>query len=171
MNFEREFTKLIKKCEEMMNEVGLELPFINYKLNGRLTACLGRCKRRNNFGDVSYEIELSRKYFEAYLKDGRIIDIKDTMLHEMCHAMPDGFSHGSGWTNYTRKINERFGMDIKRLGEIDEVIMKVRLESGGFIPIICEKCGYEFAVRKNTKAGRNISGCTHTGCGGHFRIK
>lgn len=159
------FRELIGDCERKMVECGFNLPKIEYKLNGRLSRKIGCCKRVSG----KYVIELSTKHYIGYVTAGNMAKIVDTLLHEMCHAMPGGFNHGEGWLRYVRVINRKYNMNIKRLAPIDEVISKMLEDT--HVDIYCESCKNQAKLSRRSKAFKNLNNYHCNKCGGKLRFK
>lgn len=158
-----EFFKLIIECQNEVNECGLEIaPHIDYTLNNRLSI-RGRCIKVMS---DTFEVQLSGRHFKEYFARGEYDTIKGIILHEMCHAMPNGFNHGTTWKAYADKLNKRFGYNISRLAEMDDVSSKIK----GLTHIVyCRFCDEEFATSK--KAHENINRYRCSKCKGELERK
>lgn len=168
------FRGLVSECEQMMKECGFTLPRIQYLLNPKKINRLGMCSKNRRTGAIT--IEVTQDYFDKYLAKGDFHSIKDTILHEMCHALPNGNGHGVGWQKNASIVNKKFGFDIKRLASCDDVVRSV-FESKIKYVLTCQKCGQEYKYQKKSPTvawvmkfpfdGRYTCGC----CNGELRAK
>jgi predicted SprT family Zn-dependent metalloprotease len=162
---EREFKKSVEKCKEIITACGFTLPTkIEYKLNYRFTAKFGQCKLQHS--TQKYTIDIAGKYFEAYLEAGQVKEMEDTILHEMCHALPDGMTHGYGWTKYTKVINSKFGYNIQERATHDS-ISRSALDTA---ILLCDKCGRKHIITKRMKAYKNPQNYKCV-CGGKLHLE
>jgi len=79
---------------DLMNQNGLD--DVKFKFNRRKNA-LGICRYRNG---KAVSIELS-SYWTEHLEEEHV---KDTILHEIAHALTPGDHHGSKWKAVAQKI-------------------------------------------------------------------
>ena len=163
------YHELTKECEEMIKACGFDVPYIHYSLSPTKGSWLGRCIiQRNYFSDDDITIKLSARYFEAYLKTGQIEKIKDTILHEICHALPNGAGHGYQWKRYADVVNRKYGYDIKRLAETDETIKTEKLKTAKYM-FVCESCG-QIIIRQRESNFTKRYQLYHCGkCKGSFK--
>jgi len=157
------YKELICDCEKMMQNCGFVLPKINYGFNKRLSS-VGVCKKRRE----GVTIELSKPYYDARLKNNDIKSIKSTILHEMCHAMPNGGGHGYGWKKYVNTINRKFGYDIKRLADDSESINEVSKSKAKY-QFVCEDCGEVINQVRMSKFVTDYERYTCAKCKGKFK--
>lgn len=141
---------------------------ITLKLNNRLTRVVGRCTMYSN--DL-YKIEFSRKIFEKYVDNNMHFEILNTLVHELCHALPDGMDHTGMWRVYADKVNQKYNLRISRLAEDDPVLKQVSKEMRSKIPhgdLTCVDCGHVYNVSMRTKAW-NHTERFHCKCGGKLK--
>mgnify|MGYP006398886169 FL=1 len=143
MNEQQELDRIVKKCEEIMIGCGLTLPAgITYNLNSRFTRAMGRCEYHGSYGGKpKYVIQIAKRYFDAYMESGDMTKMEDTVLHEMCHVLPNCFNHGYDWERAVNKINRKYGYNIKRCYDVDEVVKSVKMEIHPSAEVFCPKCG------------------------------
>lgn len=152
------FFATVKKCEEMAKETGLTLPTgIVYKMNGRFTRTLGRCSKKTTRGYVTHTIEVSEKYFTECVNTGNIFMIEDTLLHEMCHALPKCMNHGEEWQRAANRINVKFGYDIKRCCESNDITTRVLFANCDTTTIHCAGCGKDYTKKSNSVIVKNVT--------------
>lgn len=164
------FNELVKECEDIMKDCGFTLPTnITYSLNKRFTRTVGRCTRKSK---NVFKIEYAKNYLDGYLECNDYMAIKDTILHEMCHALPNGFNHGEVWKRYAKVINDKYGFDIQRLHEYDavseQVREKVKRNASPKATVECNVCSREYKVSSTGKIIKNLSKYRCM-CGGNLR--
>ena len=100
--------------------------------------------------------------------------IKNTIIHELIHCIPDCNNHGKEFKRYAKLVNDKLGYNITRVGNKKEDYRKSgqvlqENDSKNRYQIICEKCGqtyYRQRIAKNfTK--KYLCGI----CKGRFIIK
>ena len=155
---------LVGECKDMIEDCGFNLPYIQYEFDNA-TKRLGQCQRRGN----NYKIKISQNYFEEYIKNGEEEKIKDTILHEMCHALPNGMNHKSQWQFYANKVNRLFGYNIKRLADSDDVSTKIVQNSANYI-IECLNCGHKYYYQRMTSKLKNLNNCSCGKCKGKLQL-
>ena len=97
--------------------------------------------------------------------------IKNTILHEIIHCLPNCSNHGEEFKKYAHYINRKLGYNISRLGDknkdLEQSNIKVEDEKYNY-KIECLKCGY-FFYRK--KLNVNYSAKYRCGkCNGKFMV-
>lgn len=160
------FQRLVTECEAMIAECGFVLPKISYSLSSRMHRAIGRCRRKRVNGEFKYFIILADCVYTERLKNKEIKQIKQTILHEQCHALPNGMNHGENWKRYVNVINKRYGYNIKRHTEMDDTIReatKDKKESIKYI-ITCDNCGAESRYRRKPKVLNYLDECTCKRC-------
>lgn len=88
--------------------------------------------------------------------------VKDTILHEIAHALTIGHGHDSIWRNKAIEI----GCDGKRCYSLEEVVTPEDTYT-----YVCSKCGYEF---KRYRKLRDYGSRWHKRCGsveGRLKLK
>lgn len=112
------FDACVEECKEIIKQCGFTLPEIEFSLKDRKSRTLGlHIYHRDS---DTHEIQIMLPYFREFLKLKDFHSINDTMLHEMCHALPNGDNHGEGWKRYTRVVNSKFGFNLGRLVQDSE---------------------------------------------------
>ena len=82
-------------AQDQLRKWGLDKQGWTFRVNGRLRKTLGRCYHS------SKHIELSK----MYLENGKPEHVKDTILHEIAHALAGpGTGHGREWKQWCRKV-------------------------------------------------------------------
>jgi hypothetical protein len=142
---QKKFDDMVMRCEGMMRDVGFELPKgIKYSINKRLTSTLGRCIRKG----TQYRIEIAHYVMEASVVSKDETQAMDTILHEMCHALPNGWSHGEIWKRYADKINRTYGYNISRLATLSDTEKMIMNKGKVMKLIICKSKACKFEIEK-----------------------
>ena len=99
--------------------------------------------------------------------------IKNTIIHEIIHCLPDCNNHGKEFKKYGKLVNENLGYNISRLGNKKEDYEKSNLEFKEEnlkykYTIICEKCGLLYYRQRMGKKFTKKYRCGK--CRGKLRI-
>jgi predicted SprT family Zn-dependent metalloprotease len=165
MNIEQEYTKLIHECEKMVMDLKFPLPEIIYRINNRLRVSYGRTK----FGEP-FVIELNGTFLRLALENDMRDEIKDTLLHEICHTLPNGFNHSSGFANWTNRINKKYNMSIgthKSSKTMVEIMSNELVKTKLYVKIKCEKCG--LVSHCSTRTSKILHEYKCIKCGGNLQ--
>lgn len=161
----KEIKDLIGKCESIVETtLGVTLPKIKYSVNSRLSKSLGRTLRTT--GSNTMGIELSKKYLEGCLKTNSLELIEETLLHELCHTLPNCFDHGSVWQRHVNRINRKYGYNISRQTRVPNEIAEAIYSNG--VRITCLECGGSSYTTKGTKAAKHPE-MYRCKCGGRLK--
>lgn len=75
---------------------------------------LGRCcakGSRKKYTEYDYYIEISR-----YTLNNPEKSIRNTLIHELLHTVPDGMRHTGAWKKWAKYVSSKTGYTIQRLG-------------------------------------------------------
>ena len=98
----------------------------------RTRARFGDCRKTAGASgglDYDYVIRLSK-----YTLANSERSLRNTLLHELIHTVPDGFNHGREWKKWAAYASERLGYHIQRLGGGDDTALDLENLSFGVIP-------------------------------------
>lgn len=168
--------KLIRLYNECINElksIGIDVLSkdvgeIDIKLTYRAKKRYGCCKQENP--DKRYlkkcHIEISNWVMNLNEKI-----IKNTIMHEIIHCLPNCNNHGEYFKKYANYINQKLGYNISRLGNKEQDFKNSNLQYTEKAPtytykIICTKCGQEFFRQRLNKNFVRKYRCGK--CGGKF---
>ena len=158
---EEKINSLYKECIDELVSIGIPIDDektigkIDIKISPRKTKRYGCCKQENPDKTSSYMVK-RRVYYKKYnnhhieiskwLMDLNDDIIKNTIIHELIHCMPDCNNHGAMFKMYSNLINNRLGYNITRLGNKVEDYKKSNLEYKENISykykIVCKNCGH-----------------------------
>ena len=106
----------------------------------------GCCKIENNV----YYIEISKWVMEL---DDKLV--KNTIIHELIHCIPGCNNHGEKFKFYAKKINDKLGYSVSRVGNKKEDFEKCNLEFKEDLSykykIICSLCGQVYYRKRMAK--------------------
>lgn len=156
---EEKLNKLYTECINELNSIRIDVKpeligTIDIKFARRNSKRYGCCKQEEPDKSTAYRknrIIYYRKYNKHHIEISRwLMDlnddiIKNTIMHEIIHCMPDCNNHGKAFKTYAKFINEKLGYNISRLGNKEEDYRKSNLEfkietKEYKYKIICEKC-------------------------------
>lgn len=95
-----ELRKVFLEVVEELKPIFPEVTSIHYIVvfNTRAIKRYGQCKKlSNNY----FEININKK-FAQYCK---IEDVKNTIVHEILHSLPNGMNHKGQWSHYANIVN------------------------------------------------------------------
>lgn len=157
--------RLYYECLEELKRININV--LNNKSIGEVDICVakrnakryGCCKQEDGDKNYCHKIRKRGKTFIQYdrFKKHHIeiskwvmeLDdsiIKNTIIHELIHCLPNCNNHGKMFKYYANIINENLGYNIARLGNKEEdykksnVIYKDKAETYNYL-IICKNCG------------------------------
>ena len=106
---------MLAECIELMKELGVPIsdsicPVV--RLNGsrcRYGSCYDRGARKA-YTEYDFYIEISGHILQNTEKS-----IRNTLLHELLHTMPEGYDHRGEWKKWAKYVSEKTGYNIQRL--------------------------------------------------------
>lgn len=162
--------KLYKECLEELKLIDIDLDEkivgeIDISFSKRKTKRYGCCKQEEPDKSTAYREKKTihyKKYNKHHIEISKwLMDlnsdiIKNTIIHELIHCLPNCNNHGKDFKKYCKLINEKLGYNISRLGNKKEDYEKSNLEFKENLKfkytIICENCGliyYRHRLAKN----------------------
>lgn len=162
---EEKLIKLYNECVEELNSIKIDIVnncnigSIDIKLAKRNSKRYGCCKQEEPDKKYYHIIKRGRRKIKQYdiFKKHHIeiskwvldLDeniIKNTIMHEIIHCLPNCNNHGKEFKKYANYINRNLGYNITRLGNKEEDFKKSNLEykektNTYKYKIICNKCG------------------------------
>ena len=151
--------RLYKECIKELETININLDEkvigkIDISISKRKNKRYGCCRQEEPDKSTVYRkrrIIHYRKYNKHHIEISRwVMDlndeiIKNTIIHEIIHCLPDCNNHGKEFKRYCKLINEKLGYNISRVGRPEEDYKKSNLEFKQEIPafkyvIECENC-------------------------------
>lgn len=163
----RNYTAIMHDCMQELGSIGLSTyskRIVSITINNRLSRSLGRCRRIGR----DFFIELAGKVARD---DVDLHFIKNIIMHELVHTMPECFNHGYMFQRTAAIINKRLGYNVGTHETAENMIAAgvkpINKKEEAKYAICCGKCGKTVAYRQK-KCGLtdNPGNYTHTGCGG-----
>ena len=139
------FSDVIQELEPIFPEV----KNIKYQVvfNTRAIKRYGQCKRIN---DKSFEININKTFTEVC----DIKDVKNTIVHEILHSLPNGMTHKGAWARYANQVNHMLPhYHITRTNSY-EGYAEAKPEAKYIM--YCPDCGREWKRYKKTEMISNI---------------
>lgn len=110
---------------------------------------LGRCFYAYDYSQAKYvasRIDLSKIWMTRIPE----AQVKDTILHELAHALTPGAKHGPAWKAMARRL----GANPSRIADLpSEMVMEVKQEVANY-KAVCTGCGNVYYFHRYTKAWR-----------------
>ena len=134
---EEKLQKLFVECLNELKSIDINLEKenvgeIDISFSKRKTKRYGCCKQEEPDKSTAYRnrrIIHYRKYNKHHIEISKwLMDlndeiIKNTIIHEIIHCLPDCNNHGKEFKKYCRLINEKLGYNISRLGNKKELFI------------------------------------------------
>jgi predicted SprT family Zn-dependent metalloprotease len=160
---------LFKKCKKIFDEMGFPTDQITgLKFNNRVSNAIALCRLVNRRGPglKSFNIEFSSKMFHSLSEEGLI----NTMLHEMVHSLPGGFSHGAKFHDYARMLNDKYGVNVETYYKHKYDINTDEIMDNFKYVLRCQKCGATFGKSRFSDMIVHPNNYRHSGCGGIMEL-
>lgn len=133
-------------------------------INPRPKRRFGCCSTK----DGKHNIEISEFLLKADPQQ-----IRSVIAHEVLHTCKGCRDHGPRWKEYSARMKETYGYDIKRVSSFEEMGLEgaVRPEKDINIKYIikCEKCGKEYPRQRFTCVMQKIE-AYRCQCGGKLTL-
>lgn len=153
-------------CVEKLEDIGIKLGTIKcVKENPRLRSTWGRCTKKDSLWGDMYEIEISSRLLQDEVDDKAT---ETTMLHELLHTCEGCLNHGPKWKALAKRVNQRYGYNIKRTTSSKEKGVKPR-EIKYKYRLICDKCNKPIYKQRLSEFVKFPEIYEHNNCGGHFK--
>ena len=180
---------LFNDCKNELGSIGIDL---NNKSIGKITISIGKrackrygcCKQESPVKSSKYVEKIGRKRYVKYaLFEKHNIEIskwvmqlntdiiKNTIMHEIIHCLPNCSNHGNEFKKYANYINCKLDYDISRLGDKkqDLIDSNIPIEKEKFnYKIECSGCGYSFYRKRLNYSFSRKYRCGK--CGGRFSV-
>ena len=169
MTREEMLKEVVFEVHQLRNELirkGLSVyPIREVKLSTHCTRRFGQCTyHRNKYGEiVEVTITISSICFHNTKNC-----LRDTILHELCHAMPNGQGHKEGFHNNARKVMKLYdNCHIDRCTTQEEAkINREYVKSIGKdrkykYKVVCKHCGCSYRYKKETRLVKLLKAGTH----------
>lgn len=152
----RDLNKYFNECITELTNMGIstwEVPDVDLTISKRAKRRYGQCKTRNG---VAYEINISEFLLdESVTPDENAL--KNTIIHEILHALTPGEHHGGEWKHLANIVTQRSGgkYNIKRTTSYEEKgIDRQKVQRPVKIRYIleCVKCGNQYKQQRKSKA-------------------
>ena len=167
--------------EEMLKEVTFEVNQLRYeliqkgfnvfpiravKLSTRCTKRFGLCTyHRDRYGEI---VEVTITISDICFHNTEYC-LRDTILHELCHAMPNGQGHREGFHNNARKVARLYDdchIDTHTSHEESKINKEYIKSIGRYreynYKVTCKSCGCSYYYKKETKLVRLLKNDTYT---------
>lgn len=94
----------------------------------------GACDITHSDNNLIFNIYINSLFLD---EDCPLIELKDTIIHELIHTCPRCGIHGKTWMKYAKIMNEKYGYELTTSKDNDEIFHKDK-------PIlhkyVCPKC-------------------------------
>jgi len=189
---EQKLKRIYLECVQELKIIGIDIlnseqiGTIDISLSKRNNKRYGCCKQEEPDVKTKYVEKVGRKRIIKYAKFNKhhieispwIMDldeniIKNTILHELIHCLPNCNNHGDMFKKYANYINDKLGYNISRVGNKKEDYIKSNLEykekESYNYHIKCINCGQEFFRKRLNRNFTRKYRCAK--CGGKFKVE
>lgn len=140
---QEKLNRLFYECVQELKSIGIDISNIgkigeiNISISKRATKRYGCCKQEEPDTNTVYYLNRKRyyrKFKKHYIEISKWLMnlnddiIKNTIIHELIHCIPDCNNHGKEFKKYAKYINENLGYNISRLGDKKADYRKSNLE-------------------------------------------
>lgn len=189
---EEKLKKIYKECLNELKTIGIdvlnssEIGKINIDISKRNNKRYGCCKQEAPDINTKYIEKIGKKRIIRYKKfnnhnieispwvlelDENII--KNTIIHEIIHCLPDCNNHGEEFKKYAKYINNKLSYNISRVGNKKEDYLRSNIEyqekEQYNYHIKCTNCGQSFYRKRLNKNFARKFRCGK--CGGKFEVE
>lgn len=168
---EEKLNKLYYECINELKDIKIDLSnrkqlgTIDIQISKRNNKRYGCCKQEQPDEKTAYYLR-KKKYYKRFNKHTIEVSkwvmklnddiIKNTIIHELIHCLPDCNNHGREFKKYAKIINEKLGYNISRLGNKEEDYKKSNLdydykEKEYNYKIMCSNCKYIYYRQRLAK--------------------
>ena len=108
--------QMLAECTTLLKELNVPISSSvcpTVKLIGTrrtLSRCCAKGSRKK-YTEYDYYIEISR-----YTLNNPEKSIRNTLIHELLHTVPDGMRHTGAWKTWAKYVSSKTGYTIQRLG-------------------------------------------------------
>ena len=156
--------KLVRAYRVEMIKLGFNVRPIRMVGTTTTARGMGRCYLYYSDGTVKI---LINKYLIKVGGEG----LKETILHELCHAVYGCVNHGAEWKRVVKKVGSCFNIDIQQRASAEKIAAcrQVGLARPKFI--VCAECGKKYSYFRKGKTVKYIEAgnkdgiysCSHCG--------
>ncbi len=188
---EKKLQELYKKCIQELKSIGIDMEdnnigTIDISLSKRKCKRYGCCRQEKPDIESKEIKKIGRRKIIKYNKfkvhhievslwvmqlNEKII--KNTIIHELIHCLPNCNDHGKYFKKYADLINQKLGYNIQRLGNREKDFLNSNIAYDDKIiykyKIICTKCGQAFFRQRIKKNFKNKYRCGI--CGGKLEVE
>lgn len=101
----KDINSIAHTCIDELRSVGICPPPIEeFTVNTRAKTRWGQCRKR--WG--KFYINISSRLLDESISD---FPVKNTLMHEILHTMPNCFNHGDEWSELAEKVNNSLATD------------------------------------------------------------
>ena len=160
--------RLLDECEEMCKQAGIVTgPVSSIVVNPQLNYAWGRCIRKHDFcyRDI-FVIEINRKLLNRSVPEQ---SLRNTILHELCHTVEDGFGHKKGWRSAANRIETEFDIHLTVTNTADSLyVFDADPDSAPKYIFRCCGCGQVIKRNRQSKFVKHYQNYRCGCCGGQF---
>ena len=112
-------------------------------------------------------IEINRNLLAGCVPES---SLRNTILHELCHTVPNGSGHKKGWLNAANKIYAKYGIHLSATNSAESLGIVPELCRTDKYVFRCKNCGQVVSYSRRTKFVKNPSDYRCGICKGKFEM-
>ena len=121
-------------------------PNIMFNVNVDAMNAFGQCRRNRNHNNVEIRI------YKTHYEHGKVEDVINTIVHELCHAYDYKYSHhGQHWKYMAKIAGRHFNTVITRCSAFDEDEIALR-KTKAIATLTCKSCAKQYLLMRRTRA-------------------
>lgn len=151
-----------RECIAELNAIGIYPNAISEWKVSRAVSFWGQCVYAGR--TRSYTIKISKTLLDD---NAPVKALKETILHELIHAVDGCLNHGYEWTRLVRKVNTAYGYDIQQTaGYASKGFDSDPMDAQYKYRLTCEGCGHTYRYARMCSTIKSaVAHKAHCSCG------
>lgn len=157
--------KTVENCLDIIHSCNIRIAAtLVFTINTRAQNLWGQCRIEDRKGYC--QIEIADKLMNEAVPE---IAREDTILHEICHTVLDGWTHTGNWKEAADIINQKFGYHITRTANPTRFgLPNDFFEKNARHKLHCVKCGCRYDRMRASEMTAHPENYRCSVCGGNI---
>lgn len=141
----KELNKIYKECRQLLIDNGYKVPLVqSITLASLPKSVFGRCCGRMKLA----RIEINMTYY----LNADIEDLKNTIIHEICHQISPTYGHSKEWKKIAKDVTEKTGYKIETYAKREKAVYTGVVYK---YAVVCSNCGTKSLYQRKSNAVKN----------------